>query len=324
MTSVGVRMKRRSICIALDLLLLCSSGAALAAGPEGNVSEASAHFNRGVELYREGNLDAALAEFLRANELAPNYRLLYNMAQVQSERHDYVRAIELLSSYLQQGGAEISAARRQDVEQEAARLRQRVGMLWVSADAENATLWINDERAATLPLQQPVLLNAGIARVRVEADGRKPYATELNVAGGDRPRLQVALEIAQGPAAAAGERAPKIDYTPVWVSGISTATLGLSTVVFGALTSHANSQLSEQLDTFPGDGSAIDASRHKVRVLAAMTDVFGIATLLAAGTGVYFLVSPSYESGAEEKPAKPGADIRVSAGFGSVAVEGSF
>jgi len=320
MTRVGLKMKRRSSCTALGLLLLCSSGAAAAASPEGNITEASAHFNRGVELYHEGNLDAALAEFSRANELAPNYRLLYNMAQVQSERHDYVRAIQLLSSYIQQGGAEVSAARRKEVEQESARLRQRVAMLWVSADAENASLWINDERVATLPLQQPVLLNAGIARVRVEADGRKPYATELNVAGGDRPRLQVALELAQGPAAAR-QPEPKIDYTPVWASGISTATLGVSTIVFGALTARANSQLNAQLDTFPGDDAAIEGSRHKVRVLAALTDVFGVATLLAAGTGVYFLASPVYERDAEDKRA---ADIRVSAGFGTVAVEGSF
>lgn len=302
---------------------MCSSGVAVAAGPEVNTAEASAHFNRGVELYHEGNLDAALTEFLRANELAPNYRLLYNMAQVQSERHDYVRAIELLSAYLRQGGAEISAARRKEVEQEAARLRQRVATLWVSADAENASLWINEERVASLPLPQPVLLNAGIVRVRVEADGRKPYATELNVAGGDQPRLQVALEIAQGPAAAS-QRGPQIDYTPVWVSGIATATLGVGTIVFGVLTTRTNSQLSKKLDTFPGNQSAIDDSRHDVRVLAAVTDVFGIATLLAAGTGVYFLASPLHESGAEEQQVQPGADLRVSAGFGGVTIEGSF
>lgn len=316
-------MKRNTLCITGTLLLLCSSGAAAAAGPEGNTAEASAHFNRGVELYHEGNLDAALTELLRAHELAPNYRLLYNMAQVQSERHDYVRAIELLSSYLQQGGAEISVARRKEVEQEAARLRQRVAMLWVSADAEGASLWVNDERAATLPLQQPVLLNAGIARIRIEADGRKPYATELNVAGGDQPRLQVALEIARGPAAA-GAREAKINYTPVWVSGIATATLGVGTIVFGVLTTRANSQLDEKLDTFPGNESAMDDARSKLSTLATVTDVFGIATLLAAGTGAYFLAFPFYEGDTEQTPAQPGADLRVSAGLGSIALEGRF
>src|SRR5215813_11224181 len=41
---------------------------------------AFAHFSRGLELYDEGDLRAALFEFTRAQEIAPNYKLFYNIA----------------------------------------------------------------------------------------------------------------------------------------------------------------------------------------------------------------------------------------------------
>lgn len=328
-------MKRLAMCVALRLLSL-DVAVASAAEPanRGSTAEASTHFNRGVELYREGNLDAALAEFARANELAPNYRLLYNMAQLQSERHEYVRAIELLMQYLAQGGSEIAPARRKEVEQEQVRLRERVATLWVTADVETATLWINDQRVATLPLREPVLLNAGIARLRVEADGRKTYTKDLNVAGGDRPRLELVLEATPMPGDVLTRRDPKIDYTPVWEAGVATAALGLGTVTFGVLTSKANRNLDRQLGAFPGDERAIGDARSRLRTFAGLTDGVAVATLLAAGAGVYFLVSPRYEAAANDQPQQPGADphgplqhgpqVRVSAALGSISVDGTF
>jgi len=311
-------MKRLRRHLAIQLLAVCAATTATAAGPEA-ATEAATHFNRGVQLYREGNLDAALAEFNRANELAPNYRLLYNMAQVQAERHDYVRALQLLQAYLQQGGAEIPAARRGEVEQEQARLRERVAMLWVSADAPGARLFVNEEPVASLPLQGLVPVNPGTIRVRVEADGRKSYIGELNVAGGDRPRLEVTLEVQQ--VVATAPREPEIDYTPVWISGIAAGALGVGAITFALVTSNANSELDEQLDTFPGNPSEIDDQRSKVKTFAGLTDGFAIGALVAAGVGAYYLVFPLYVS--EEHP-EQGDAVRVSAGLGGITVDGTF
>src|SRR5687767_10373630 len=57
--------------------------------PKGDtrIRRAQSHFRRGVDLYEERNYDGALAEFSRAHELVPNYRVLYNLAQTQVERH---------------------------------------------------------------------------------------------------------------------------------------------------------------------------------------------------------------------------------------------
>ncbi|MEY4544846.1 MAG: hypothetical protein RL685_1041 [Pseudomonadota bacterium] len=316
-----------TLSLSIQLSAVCWLGTAAAApatDASGATAEASAHFSRGVELYRDGNLDAALSEFMRANEIAPDYRLLYNMAQIQGERHDYVRAIGLLEQYLQQGGGRVTAARRAEVEQEGAKLRERVGTLWVTSTPENATLWINDERVATLPLRAPVLLNPGAAKIRVEAEGRRAFLQELNVAGGDRPRLTVALEAAAAGTAMAAVVEPRIDYTPVWITGMAAGACGIGALTFALVTSGAENRLQEQLDAFPGDGAQIDNSRSKVRTFAGLTDGFTVATLVAAGVGVYYLAFPVYESEPGEGPLEPGMRLGMSAGLGSVTLEGSF
>jgi tetratricopeptide (TPR) repeat protein len=222
----------------LLFLLITSTpmiGAAAEEAPSGVSSEAMVHFERGVELYRESNLDAALAEFVRANELSPSYHLLYNMAQVQAERHDYVHAVELLDAYLEQGGEQVPTARRAQVEEELARLQQRIATLWVSVDVDKGTLWVNDEVVATLPLKEPVLLNAGIARIRIEAAGRKTFVKEIGIAGGDKPRLSLSLESLPDTAPASPRDAElESGRSPLVSVGLVVGALGIAGIGVGA------------------------------------------------------------------------------------------
>jgi len=124
----------------LLLLAITCRSALVAAEPAApavsasSTTEARERFQRGVALYREGSFDAALAEFRRAYEIAPNYRILYNLAQVQVERHDSVAALSLFGQYLQQGGSELDAERRAQVERDMQSLRGRVVDLTVECN----------------------------------------------------------------------------------------------------------------------------------------------------------------------------------------------
>ena len=64
------------------------------------VAEAREQFTRGLRLYREGSLEASLAELEKAVELAPSYRLQYNIGQVQFELGNYVAAMHAFRRYL--------------------------------------------------------------------------------------------------------------------------------------------------------------------------------------------------------------------------------
>ena len=80
----------RAMVIAFVFTSATSAVAAEAPGrtqTEGNVEKARASFQQGVDLFHEGNFEAALAEFRKAYATAPSYRLLYNIAQAYYEIH---------------------------------------------------------------------------------------------------------------------------------------------------------------------------------------------------------------------------------------------
>jgi hypothetical protein len=299
------------------LWLLISSapmiGAAAEPAPSGVSSEAMVHFKRGVELYRENNLDAALAEFVRANELSPSYHLLYNMAQVQAERHDYVHAVELLDAYLEQGGEQVPTARRVEVEEEVARLRQRIATLWVSADVDKATLWVNDEAVATLPLEKPVMLNAGIARLRVEAPGHETVVRELSIAGGDRPNLALSLEAVPSSAPALppfSEAEPAPGWSPLRAVGFVAGALGMAGIGVGAgfgVSVMNQSKTARQLcdgnlcTSRRGVDAAETAATHAT---VATIGIAGGATLLVTGVVLWFSGAADSARGADRVDAR--------------------
>src|SRR4051812_4490754 len=112
---------RHLVASLLPVLLLArnvaaSDDAAVTSLPSrGTVEIARTHFQRGVALYRATAYDAALAEFTRAYDSAPNYRILYNLAQIQAQRHDYVASLRLFRRYLDDGAAHVPEARAEAV-----------------------------------------------------------------------------------------------------------------------------------------------------------------------------------------------------------------
>ena len=68
------------------------------------MDEAAVRFQRATEMFEENNLSGALAEFRRAQALAPNFRLLYNIGQVCYLLRDYPCALDSFSRYLTEGG----------------------------------------------------------------------------------------------------------------------------------------------------------------------------------------------------------------------------
>src|SRR5690349_16550442 len=77
-----------------------------------DTEEAKSHFQRAVELFHEADFRAALIEFQRAYDAAPNYKVLYNLGQTSLELQDYAGALKAFRGYLDGGGREIPAARR--------------------------------------------------------------------------------------------------------------------------------------------------------------------------------------------------------------------
>jgi len=287
------------------------------------VTLAREHFMRGIELYRSGAFDASLAEFTRAYEAAPNYRILYNLAQIRAQQQDYVQALELFGRFAREGGSDLSEARAADVAAEMAELRRRVAQLRVESNVDGATLVINDSRTAPLPLTAPLAMNAGVYQLRVQKLGRVPVTQTVTVAGGESPLVRFellpdtsaldlgALTALPGPAEPLPTDTPAPSAnTALWVGLATTGVLAGATATFGFLTYRQSVKLDQSLSSYPDGIDEIEAARSKLRTFALLTDVFGLASLAAAGVTAYL------HWNASDTPAPaPAPSARIGAGI---------
>ena len=254
------------------------------------VDEARAHFKSGTELYDENNFRAALVEFQRAYELAPSYKILFNIGQVEMELADYAGALKAYTRYLREGGPDISAPRAAEVKQEIERLRGRVGRLTVQT-AAGAEVLIDDVSAGFAPLPEPVPVNSGRHQVSIHISGRDPLNRVVDVAG--QQDLTVALGNDLAVAKAAGPAAPSgpPSKVPMYIAWTATGGFAITAAVFGFMARSDADQLSKLRNTFPVTKSQLDDQASKVSSHSAYADGFAIAAVVAGGVGLYLTLT---------------------------------
>ena len=311
--------------LALALLLLLAAAPASAADNP-RLEEARTRFQAGVQLFHEGSFDAALAEFRKAYSLAPSYRVLYNIAQVQFELHDYVEALKTFRQYLQEGGGDIPPDRRAQVDGEVQKLERRVSLVEITVDVDGAEILLDDVPVGTSPLRLPLMVNAGNRRITATKPGRVTTARNLTVAGGDRVRVELqlpevmAVRPAQPLATPIDEPVrPGHSRTKMWVALAATAALGIGAGTFALITQQNKKDFESQLAAFPTTKESIDHARHKMVVNAAITDGLTGAAVLAGGLTLYFAFSHP-----AEEPETKQARVRVLPTLGGVSVAGTF
>jgi hypothetical protein len=272
------------------------------------VKEAESHFRRGVALYKDGDAAGALVEFKRTYELAPNFHILFNLGQTYFQLQHYADALRTLQEFLSEGGTQIAPDRRASVEADIQQLQARVGQVDLKVSPDGAAIFVDDEPLGTSPLALPVVVSVGRRKFSATKPGLPPQERFLEVASGDHATLSLDLAPSPAPALASSPSpavasAPPLASTPAlasapeparagpWVAWGVTAALGAATVVTGVLTLAAKSDLSNQLDTFPGSPGAIDDARTRTKTMGIVTDVLLGASVVAAGVAIYVTVA---------------------------------
>jgi hypothetical protein len=313
MTSL-LRRVALAILVASSAAAFSSPGRAQPAAPAAPsadaVKEAESHFRRGVALYKDGDPTGALVEFKRTYELAPNFHILFNLGQTYFQLQHYADALRTLQEFLTEGGAQIAPDRRAAVEADIQQLEARVGQVDVKVSPDGATIFVDDEPLGTSPLALPVVVSVGRRKFSAVKPGLPPQERFLEIASGDHATLSLDLApspappVAPAPALASTPLpAPALASTPLPAAGAESApagpwiawgvagALGAATVVTGVLTLAAKSDLSNQLDTFPGNRGAIDDERTRTKTMGIVTDVLLGATVVAAGVAIYVTVA---------------------------------
>ncbi|MBX3215522.1 MAG: PEGA domain-containing protein [Labilithrix sp.] len=282
-------MTSRATLTLLAVFVAATSFATAArAGPE---DEARARVKRGLALYDEGDHRLALVELERAYEIAPSYKLLYNIAQIHIQLGEYARAQRALLKYLHDGGAAIAPERRAEVETDLATLATRVATLTVEVNVEGADVFVNDQAAGRAPLSR-LSVEPGSLRIVVAKAGYESKTRAVRLAGGDDAVVHVELVPVKREVIVTSDSGVP---TAAVVGWIVTGALAVSAVGVGIATNAAYSTFEEQRAA-PIAGSAqqaaVDMDKHGDRadVLAFTTDILIGSAILAGGISLYFTI----------------------------------
>lgn len=258
-----------------------------------NEKEGREHFLRGVDFSKDGDFRAALIEFRRAYDLAPNYRVLYNIGQTALELQEYGQSLDAFEKYLADGGTEIAAERRREVESEVKRLSNRVASVTIVINVPSASVSLDDIPVAASQLEHPIRVGAGRHKFSATAPDSNPASRVVDLASGETATVSLELIPTSrtappepAPIAPARVETPSPSRTPLWVGIAVTGALAIGTAVVGGLALSKKSSFDDQLDRYlpSGNRSEIDAARSSLQTTALVFDMLAGATVVAGVT----------------------------------------
>jgi len=92
-----------------------------------NQTAAREAYERGLRHFSQGEYGPAVEAFRRAHELAPNFKILYNIARTEEANGDRAAALRDYERYLAEGNEKIPADRRRETERKIAQLKTELG-----------------------------------------------------------------------------------------------------------------------------------------------------------------------------------------------------
>lgn len=275
------------------LLLVASLLASLLAAAPAAASpkQASKHFTRGVALYGEADYRAALVEFKRAYDLAPNPAVLYNIGQTYFQLQSYAAALTTFERYLADAGP--AASHRAEVEQSVETLRSRVGKLDLKTDVPGVEIVIDDEPAGTTPLGKPILVSIGRRKVVATLAGEPAQSRNVEIAADETVELSLTFAAGKSPAGPAGGAPRGSGTRRITVGLATTGVLAAGALTLGVLAFTASRELDDLRGTFPVSREQLDDQASRVKAFSLTADVLGVAALVAGGFTLYLVKSRS-------------------------------
>src|SRR3982751_4792891 len=178
---------------------LAGGGSARAADAEADPEDALIH--RGIELRRQGNDRAALAELERAYAVKRSPRAAAQLGFAEQALGLWPQAEQHVREALAAKDVAWVRKNRATVETALATIRGHIGHVQVDGGVPGAQVTINGRSVGLIPLPDAVAVSAGPVDIEVRAVGYAPVLKTVNVAAGEVTRVPFTLQqVAQAPA----------------------------------------------------------------------------------------------------------------------------
>jgi len=156
-------------------------------------AEAKKHFEQGLRLHREGLFQEALAEFQRANSLAPRASIQRNIAQCHRDLKDLPKAYEAYETLLRDYTSTLRPPEIEEVKRVLDELSAVTGGVDVKITEPGAKITIDGVEVGTTPLPRALRVRVGSHRLVATKDGFQPLNFPFESRGGDQTTVDSQL-----------------------------------------------------------------------------------------------------------------------------------
>jgi hypothetical protein len=161
---------------------------------------------QGVELRQKGRDSAALPLFQRAYDLDRTPRTAAQLGLVEANMGYWLASERHLSEALASPRHPWVYKMRPQLEETLKQVRASIGEIEVVGTPSGAEVLVNGRVEGVLPLAQAIRANEGMAQVAIRAPGFEDKQTTVQVVGGKRERINVALVAGPAGLSMAGAR----------------------------------------------------------------------------------------------------------------------
>ena len=272
--------------------------------------EAKAEYDSALLLYNDGDFAGASLKFQRAYSLSNDARLLWNAAASEKQLRHYARMYLLVSRYLKEASATLSASEKTDATDLLRTVENFVSHLTVTASEPGVDLYVDDALVATLPTSDPIVADMGTRRISAKKAGFKNFSVERDVIGGVPLALEVKLEpdLKEGTLriTAAADETIRIDGRVVghgeWQGNLPAGVHSLS--VTGPQKKPYQTDVAIEAGQLTTHRVTLETQRTSERseFVAWPWVAGGVALVALAGVGAYFAFKP-------DEPPPPGVTV---------------
>ncbi len=291
--------------------------------------EAKQHFERGVELFADGDFASALFEFETAHDRSGNAHLLYNIAVCHFELHQYASATVAYRKYLAQLESNLDDERRRQVRDRLDKLELRVGTVIVESEPSGAVVSSDGEKLGVTPLE--TTLDIGERTLTIARDGYEDAAEQVRVVGGERVAVEIELAPRTAPVAALPPSDPtgpreqpedtetsSSDFSGLRIGAIASLAVaggvGIGAAVAGGLAIRANRNLESERQTATTRTSLTDLASSRDSLALATDVLIGVAAVAAVTSvalGATYLARRNKAAGRTARVQLDPASMRV-------------
>ncbi len=155
---------------------------------------AKAEYEAGRLLYGDKDYANAIVKFEQAHNLSKDPRLLWNIAVCQKNLRRYSRMLATIKRYQTEAGPVLTADEKEQANAIVKTVEAFVSRVRIASNEAGADVFVDDEKVGETPLAEPVIVDVGQHRFKLQKPGFKEAVVTQQIGGGGEVSLALDLD----------------------------------------------------------------------------------------------------------------------------------